>query len=129
MSPASHESGTHPRARRQHPRWPILAAIVCCAVALAGCDSGRAFRLSRAGGGAGAAAPLPLPARALLKRQPEPRCEFATAGADADQRQKLDYERQCYRHAEMIARGRLDRLQDSVARTIRAVRRGDGSEL
>ena len=60
-------------------------------------------------------------------------CERAAAESNSNERtdelRKLDYERQCYRHAEMIARGRLDRLQDSVAKTIRAVKRSDGSAL
>jgi hypothetical protein len=36
---------------------------------------------------------------------------------------KLDYERQCYRHAEMILRDRLLGLQASVGETIKAVNR------
>ena len=35
---------------------------------------------------------------------------------------KLDYERQCYRHAEMIVRSRLQLLQGSVDETIKAVK-------
>jgi hypothetical protein len=131
MSSALHEPGAGARVRNKFATLSALAVIACCAVALAGCDSGRAFRFARAGGAAGAesATPLPLPRRALLRRQPAPKCDFATAEPNADELRKLDYERQCYRHAEMIARGRLDLLQASVARTIKAVRRGDGSEL
>ena len=72
---------------------------------------------------------VPLPSLALLAPQPEPDCEFPTTDSAADERQKLDYERQCYRHAEMIARARLRVLQRSVARTIRAVRGCDGCPL
>jgi len=54
--------------------------------------------------------------QALLAPQPEPDCEFKTTGTDADERQKLDYERQCYRHAEMIVRSRLKLLQDLFER-------------
>ena len=65
-------------------------------------------------------APIPLPAALLLSPQPEPNCEVETTGSSANERQKLDYERQCYRHAEMIVRGRLQLLQDAVDKTISA---------
>jgi TPR repeat protein len=55
-----------------------------------------------------------IPDQPLLAPQPEPDCEFKTTDANANERQKLDYERQCYRHAEMIVRGRLKLLQDSI---------------
>jgi hypothetical protein len=66
--------------------------------------------------------PIPLPAAPLLSPQPEPRCEFETTDTNTDERQKLDYERQCYRHAEMIVRSRLQLLQISVDETINAVK-------
>ena len=65
-------------------------------------------------------APIPLPAATLLSPQPEPNCEVETTGSNANERQKLDYERQCYRHAELIVRGRLQLLQTAVDKTIRA---------
>src|SRR5215467_2319765 len=65
---------------------------------------------------------VPLPEKALLGRLPEPDCRFKTSEADTDDRQKLDYERQCYRHAEIIARLRLLLLQRSVDKTIRALK-------
>jgi hypothetical protein len=68
-------------------------------------------------------APIPLPAAPLLSPLPEPSCE--TTDTSADVRQKLDYERQCYRHAEMIVRDRLELLQRSVDATISAVRRNE----
>src|SRR5262249_42291727 len=34
---------------------------------------------------------------------------------------KLDYERQCYRHAALIAYDRLERLQTSVRETVKAI--------
>jgi hypothetical protein len=71
------------------------------------------------------AEPVPLPEAVLLSPQSEPGCE--ASGADTDERQKLDYERQCYRHAEMIVRSRLQLLQDSVGRTISAVKRNEWS--
>jgi hypothetical protein len=74
-------------------------------------------------------AKVPLPSLAQLAPQPEPECEFPTTDSAADERQKLDYERQCYRHAEMITRERLRALQRSVARTIRAVRGCEGCPL
>ena len=72
--------------------------------------------------------PTPLPA-ALLSPQPEPSCELETTGSNADERQKLDYERQCYRHAEMIVRSRLQLLQDSVDKTIDAIKRSERGGL
>jgi len=65
-----------------------------------------------------------MPSQALLKPQPEPDCTFPATDTAADERQKLDYERQCYRHAEMIARTRLQLLQESVAKTTAAVKSG-----
>ena len=46
--------------------------------------------------------PVPLPEASLLSPQSEPSCE--ASGTDTDERQKLDFERQCYRQAEMIVR-------------------------
>ena len=59
------------------------------------------------------------PDKALLKPQPAPDCEFRGADAktmdpDLFARLKLDYERQCYRRAEKIARDRLRVLQASA---------------
>jgi hypothetical protein len=64
------------------------------------------------------------PTSALLAPLPEPDCQFrgtvspAPGQAEPDkaevQRVKLDYERQCYRQADMIARERLRQLQTSV---------------
>jgi rare lipoprotein A (peptidoglycan hydrolase) len=83
--------------------------------------------------GRGAQPAVPLPERALLTSPAQFDCEFKTAspgtqagsGADGALRTKLDYEGQCYRHAEMIARDRLRRLQAAVGETIRAVK-GNG---
>ena len=72
------------------------------------------------------ATPIPLPAAELLIRQPQPSCE--TADSSVDERQKLDYERQCYRHAEMIVRARLELLQSSIDKTISAVRSSEQSD-
>src|SRR5262245_4301224 len=87
----------------------------------------------------GAAAPgsgtsIPLPSRALLTPPPDFNCAFkgdeaagasqpspTRAQADAALRMQLDYERQCYRHNEMILRTGLRLLQVSVGETIKAV--------
>ena len=79
---------------------------------------------------------IPLPDRALLTAQPEPDCEVKPTAPDAAKsaepsdpnadlalRIKLDYERECYRKAEMRVRDRLKRLQASTAETIKAVNR------
>jgi hypothetical protein len=75
-----------------------------------------------------ARASIPLPAQALLASPPEFECEKTTpthgqTDPDAALRAKLDYERQCYRHAEMILRDRLLGLQASVGEMIKAVNR------
>jgi hypothetical protein len=62
---------------------------------------------------------------------PQPAPEPLSSGAhprrcgdiNADDRQKLDYERQCYRHTEIIARDRLQLLQNAVDKTVDAVKR------
>jgi hypothetical protein len=71
----------------------------------------------------GAKPAIPLPDQALLAPPAEFTCEFK-AEADADAK-KLEYERQCYRHAEMILRDRLLRLQASLGETVTAVSRSD----
>jgi hypothetical protein len=80
--------------------------------------------------------PIPLPARALLEAQPEPHCDFqinrvgdGLLDTDAAALEKLDYERQqCYRKAETITRNRLRLLQAAVAKTLKAVKRGERQE-
>jgi len=54
------------------------------------------------------------PGSELLAPQAEPDCGFKTDDPNATERQQLDYERQCYRHAEMIVRNRLQMLQDAI---------------
>jgi hypothetical protein len=88
--------------------------------------------------GSGARSLIPLPNRALLTPPAEFNCELkavspdeapgqsspglppAQADADTALRAKLDYERQCYRHAEMILRDRLLLLQAQTGETIKA---------
>jgi hypothetical protein len=64
-----------------------------------------------------------IPWRALLRRQPEPDCAFRGPVSDPitaeETRQKLDYEQQCYRASERIARARLEKLQDAVREMIK----------
>jgi hypothetical protein len=109
-------------------RHAVLALSTCV---LAGCGSDLAVPEVRAR--------VPLPKTALLTRLPAPSCEYRTASLDTpakrsdaqpaasngdpDVRTKLDYERQCYRHAELIARARLTSLQDAVKDTVKAVKR------
>lgn len=95
---------------------------------------------------------IPLPERALLQPQGEPGCESNVSqevgGEVAEQRQppvppsgsnrkqgqvdsnaalglriRLEYERDCFRRAEMQARDRLHRLQAAVGKTIKTVKR------
>jgi hypothetical protein len=75
---------------------------------------GRASRNPFAGSGV---AHAPAAPDCELKTQPQ------SGQADpAAERTKLDYERQCYRHAELIVRGRLQRLQVAVGDTVKSVR-------
>jgi len=84
---------------------------------------------------------IPLPALTLLLSPSEFNCEFKNdspnepggqresdasggrpeANAELVTITKLDYERQCFRHAALIAYDALDRLQASVQGTIKAV--------
>jgi hypothetical protein len=73
-----------------------------------------------------AKAAMAIPAAELLAAPSQPNCAFDSARTDADDRQKLDYERQCYRHAEMIMRARLERLQGEIGPLIKAAKGGEG---
>ena len=73
-------------------------------------------------------AAMPRPDPELLAPASEPNCAFDSTRTDVDDRQKLDYERQCYRHAEMIIRARLQRLQGDVDQMIKAVKRESVSD-
>jgi hypothetical protein len=129
---ALHGTAADARARDKPAKLSTCMLIAFCALTLAGCDyTKRDLRLSHTGGATGSAAraPIPLPGRGLLQAQPAPQCAFESTEPKPDELQKLDYERQCYRHAEMIARGRLELLQASVTRTIKAVKRSERSDL
>jgi hypothetical protein len=116
------------RRRERRRLSACMLTVAFFAVILAGCNqhargrpmSGTPNAYSSASSGSRTL--VPLPNKALLGRLPEPDCKFKTSEADTDDRQKLDYERQCYRHAEIIARLRLLRLQGSVDKTIRALK-------
>jgi len=96
-------------------RW---AAVALCTLALAGCASTHTQPLSTA--------EVRLPEPALLRPPTAPNCEAkAQPGPSdpaADPAARLDYERQCYRHAELIVRDRLEWLQAAVGETINSVR-------
>jgi len=103
------------RAKPRASALSRIVAVACWAQALAGCAAGLA---------APSAQPIamPVPARALLAAPPKPDCTFHETGlgdtvSDAAQaaRQKLEYERECYRRAEMQMRARVRRLQALIA--------------
>jgi hypothetical protein len=83
---------------------------------------------------------IPLPRSTLLTRPPDLDCTFKDSSDAADSaprptpaeaiaavRMKLDYERQCYRHNEIILRNGLEQLQAAVGETIKAVTGNDRS--
>jgi hypothetical protein len=107
-------------------RWSARASALCILLntaTLAGCDNLRHAPIVRPASNPArpSAVSIPLPARTLLVAPEEPDCELKDP--NADERQKLDYERQCYRHAGIIARERMRLLQASVRRTARAINR------
>jgi hypothetical protein len=81
----------------------------------------------------GARTLIPLPSQDLLAAPPQFDCEFKTtrgqadAGTDVAMRMKLDYERECYRHAEIISRDRLRQLQAAAGEMIEGVNRSEQS--
>jgi hypothetical protein len=83
---------------------------------------------------------IPLPRRTLLTPPPELDCTFKDSSDAADGaarptpaeaiaavRMKLDYERQCYRHNEIILRNGLEQLQAAAGETIKAITGNDRS--
>jgi hypothetical protein len=93
-----------------------------------------------AGCGSEVAEPRLASMKPMLARQPAPNCEYRTATTDKSgsrptasdtdseqQRARLDYERQCYRHAAIIARTRLRSLQDAVEKTSKGVKSAEAS--
>jgi hypothetical protein len=115
----------------QHVRAPAcVLAVVFCTVTLAACyradhDFTASTTARTRAPASASASTIPLPSPALLDPQPEPDCEFKSGEPKADELRKLDYERQCYRHAEINARRRLQLLQSAVDTTIKAVKRNE----
>jgi len=83
---------------------------------------------------------IPLPRRTLLTPPLDVDCTFKDSSDAADGapsptpaqavaavRMKLDYERQCYRHNEIILLNGLEQLQAAVGETIKAVTGNDRS--
>jgi hypothetical protein len=115
----------HPHRRGCHVARSLVAwaglpsrfvALALFALALAGCASGLAAQSGRR-----AAVAVRPPDRALLAAPSKPDCSFQEIGLgdtvpDAAEaaRRKLDFERECYRRAEMQMRARLRRLQAAV---------------
>ena len=113
---------------QQHARWRVARgavgwlAIIVVGLTLGGCATsayrhhGLKVGHHHRGGVTGVrVAARAEPNRDLLTPLAQPDCEFkASDSATLDARVKLDYERQCYRQAEAIARERLRALQERV---------------
>jgi hypothetical protein len=107
------------------PKLLMLSAILCATI-IAGC----ARHPDKQVAAIAPAQPEAAACRsvdALLEPQPAPDCEFRgpdlkTVDPDQFARLKLDYERQCYRRAEKMARDRLRLLQASKECATRPVR-------
>jgi hypothetical protein len=112
----------------------LTLSAISCAMLVAGCAQNSAQRLSKAEPihtvavvNRHAEPRIRRPDRALLAPQPAPDCEFKrsdlkTVDPDQWERLKLDYERQCYQHAEKMVRDRLRLLQASIRSEIGPVR-------
>ena len=126
-------------------RIAVLFVAVLCAVMVGGCAQRSAMDDARLSARIAQEAPLvaskavparrvrtasrpasPRTARRLLRPQPAPDCTFrgpVSSPITAEEtRMKLDYEQQCYRQAEAIARARLEKLQASVDKKKKANR-------
>jgi hypothetical protein len=128
----------------------MVLAVACCVLLLVGCaprmiadgstmsrttnravhtktvlKSGTAKRIVDAGTVLNS--PIPHPDKSLLEPLPKIDCTFSGPVSNPitaeEKLRKLDYEQQCYRQAESIARDRLEQLQNSVARTTKAIGR------
>jgi len=73
---------------------------------------------------------IPLPSPELLEHQSDPDCEIPASdrllGA-VPETTRLIYERQCYKNAETVVRGKLQLLQDTIAGTVKALNDADPS--
>jgi hypothetical protein len=123
MTPSRASSRLALRPSAALVRKLIALSALSCAMALAGCAAqSPAPELQASVQPAADRQPEPRvhrPSRALLAPQRAPDCAFREASdlkpVDPDQweRLKLAYERQCYQHAEQVARERLRRLQSA----------------
>jgi hypothetical protein len=131
---ALHRAEVDARYPSKYAKQLSCVLVILGAVTLAGCnDTTRGLKASNTGVVArlgprtavrpGPRTAVPLPRYELLKPPPDFKCEFETVDPKPDALRKLDYERQCYRHASMILRARLDHLQGSVDKTIKAIKR------
>jgi hypothetical protein len=117
------ERSSGERHREFAPARNIAIALI--ATAMFGCSpapgGGPLMKSATAGEPRARSAPsIPSSVRALLEPVPAPKCAIPANESNVDERQKLDYERQCYRQAEIIVRDHLGRLQSAVAKLERA---------
>lgn len=116
LDPRQAAVGVAVRATFHRSRLSVRFCVVAaCGFALAGCEM-----------------LVPLPDAALLRPLPSPKCAARPTaeagkdgGAEAAKLRRLDYEAQCYRHAEMIARYRLGKLQESLRQSAAKARKQD----
>jgi hypothetical protein len=122
--PSVVERSSGARHRKFVPTRNIAIALI--ATALVGCSpaprGGPLAKSAMAGEprNVRSAPSIPPSVRALLEPQPAPTCALPANESNVDERQKLDYERQCFRQAEIIVRDRLSRLQSAVGKLDRA---------
>jgi hypothetical protein len=133
MTPPRAASRSALRPRGALVRKLIALSALSCAMALAGCASKSPAPELQASQveitvDRQPALQIRRPSRALLAPQAAPDCEFRDSSdlkpVDPDQwaRLKLAYERQCYQHAEQVARKRLRLLQAARMCEIEPVR-------
>ena len=73
---------------------------------------------------------VPLASPELLERESEPDCEIPASDrllGSVPEMTRLIYERQCYKNAETVVRGKLQLLQDTIASTVKALNDADPS--
>jgi len=111
---------TGSRHSKLTPLSVLMIPIALCAVVLAGCSGASTVRerpylatTTRASG---------VPNRPLALRESEPKCEFKpiSVGDTAPNNSltaRLEYERQCFREAELKTRRRAQALQASASKT------------
>jgi hypothetical protein len=99
---ALHRAEAVARCPSTNAKLSTCVLVILWVVTLAGCnDTTRGFKASNTGVATTPKprTPVPLPHRELLKPPPDFKCEFETVDPMPDALRKLDYERQCYRHA------------------------------